>query len=722
MKNPELISSHPILEPIKKELITFYYNGKPLKARTGEMITSALAAYGIYNIGKNPNDKNYQGLFCANGMCNQCRVIANNEIVKGCMTPVTEGMKVYSIEELPNLTKSAPESFPEIYELQVDVIIIGGGPAGLSAAITLASNKSDIKILIVDDKQKPGGKLLLQTHKFFGSKEDCYAGTRGFEIAKILENEVKKYNNIKIMSSTYFIGAFNDSKVGLYNGEHYFIIKTKYAILTTGAREKFLTFKGNHLPGIFGAGAFQTLLNRDQIKCSDKIFIIGGGNVGLIAAYHAIQAGIKVVGICDAAAKVSGYKVHLDKIKRYGIPIYLNHVVVEAIGNEKVEKITISPCDSNFNPTYKNIKTFDVDNVLVAVGLKENNEIEFNFKESNIKLYKAGDANEIAEASSAMFSGKLAALNLLKDIGENISIDDSLYEKEKILKSPGGKIYTPEEKDSKNNSFDKIKSDNIFPNLICFQEIPCNPCVTSCPVNAIKMDGDPILDLPQYKGGCIGCMQCVAICPGLAITLVNKKDEVDGKVKVTISFEFDKSFLPEKEFKLVDYEGNFLGIGNLDNIKYFKKDKRYLVTLLVDKSIATKVASFRLPLLEDIEKYVENKIEKDESQINEKDFQLLKHNTKNLQNYVCTCERVTVDEVRNIIRMGISDINFIKAATRLSMGACGGKTCSTTIVNIFREEKINKKDIIYNRPRPLTVEVPIKAFAGKKTIIKFKDI
>jgi hypothetical protein len=147
------------------------------------MITSALAAYGIYNIGINHIDGKYQGLFCANGMCSQCRVIADGEIVKGCMTPIKQGMKVYSIKGLPELDKRIIKNYEKIYYLDVDIIIIGGGPAGLQAAITLGEN-SDLKVLIVDDKPTLGGKLLLQTHKFFGSIEDCYAGTRGYEIAQ----------------------------------------------------------------------------------------------------------------------------------------------------------------------------------------------------------------------------------------------------------------------------------------------------------------------------------------------------------------------------------------------------------------------------------------------------------------------------------------------------------------------------------------------------------
>jgi len=703
-EQPKIVEKHPVLETYKKDKINFFYNGKKLEGYKGMMITSALASYGIYNIGKNLHDDSYQGLFCANGMCAQCRVIADGYIVKGCMTEIKEGMNIFSLKSLPELKKEKITNFPDIFEMEVDVIIIGGGPSGLAAAQVLKDYK-ELKVILIDDKPFLGGKLLLQTHKFFGSKTDCYAGTRGFEIAKILEKSIMNSENIKIFTNTYFIGAFENNKVGLFDGKNYYIIKTNSAILATGAREKYLTFKNNHLPGIFGAGAFQTLLNRDLILGSEKIFIVGAGNVGLIAAYHAIQAGIKVTGICDVAPKQSGYKVHLDKIKRYGVPVFFNHTVLEATGKEKVESVKIAPVDKDYKPDLSNIKEFFIDNLLIAVGLSENNEFENSLKISNIKLFKAGDANEIAEASSAMFSGRLAAQKLLQELNYNISFDQSILQKEKILKMPGGIVYNEDQVNKKQD----LKGE-VYPRIFCYQQIPCNPCVTSCNKKCIEIDGDPIYDIPLYKGGCIGCLQCVVTCPALAITLVDKRKRNGNKVAVTFPFEFLDEFLPEKIYKITDFEGNIIGEGQLISTRHFPKDKRTLVTLWVEEEIANIAAGFQLPLQNEI---IEGKFTKTNS--------LSKTEENYIDNkYVCICERVTAEEVKDIIKLGIKDINFIKSATRLSMGACGGKTCSTTITSIFREASINRDQIEQNKPRPLIVEIPFKYFAGKIVKIPFK--
>ncbi len=228
--------------------------------------------------------------------------------------------------KLPADDEWRPSHLPE--ELSCQVLIVGGGPSGITAALELAA--LGISVILVDDKDRLGGKLVLQTHKFFGSMADCYAGTRGIEIGRILEAEARALDKITILTNATVAAIYSDRKAGVYqNQEKYTHISFEALIVSTGARERSLVFPGNDLPGVFGAGAFQTLVNRDLVKSSDRVLIVGCGNVGLIGAYHALQAGISVVGLIDIAPpKVTGYKVHADKIKRMGVPIYLNHTIL----------------------------------------------------------------------------------------------------------------------------------------------------------------------------------------------------------------------------------------------------------------------------------------------------------------------------------------------------------------------------------------------------------
>lgn len=680
------ILKHPIIKTEEREDIPFYFNGKKLYGKKGDTIASALFANGIKIFGHHYKDGSPQGLFCANGQCDQCKVIANGKTVKSCMTLLEPFMKIFRLDGLPDLPDydRTPE-FGEMKEYEYTVLIIGGGPAGLSAAKELG--KRGVKTLIVDDKHKLGGKLVLQTHKFFGSVDACYAGTRGTEIAEIMEKEVREYQSIDIWLNSTALWVFSDKKVGiLKDGKDYVLVKPDILLVASGAREKFLSFPGNTLPGVYGAGALQTLINRDLVKPSEKIFVVGGGNVGLIAAYHALQAKIEVVGLCEIMPEVGGYVVHKEKLLKLGVPVYTSHTVLKAEGKEHVERVIISEVDKDFKPIKGTEKVIECDTLLIAVGLEPINEFAEKAKEFGMKVYIAGDAEEIAEASSAIFSGRIRGLEILKELGlYKEDIPEELYNTQEVLKSrPGKKIYevkVPEEKRG------------VYPVINCVQEIPCNPCEVVCPKDAIKI-GDPITNVPEYVGGCIGCEICVAKCPGLAITLVDWRK---GDPIVSVPFEFE----PEYHFKVgdmvdvTDREGNLLGKAEVVYIRRRTVSSgTRIIKLKAKREIAEKIAGIRIQEVTEPKKL-------------EKDIDYIPDDA-----IVCRCERVTAGEIRKLIREGVRDMNEIKALTRAGMGACGGKTCHGLIKRIFREEGI--KDFVTFTKRPLFIEVPISDLAHVK--------
>ncbi|MBN2829777.1 MAG: (2Fe-2S)-binding protein, partial [Candidatus Cloacimonetes bacterium] len=268
------IQEHPVLDVPVKEEIKFYWNGEALTAKVGEVISSALMANGIKTFGHHHKDGTAQGIFCANGQCAKCMVIANGIPVKSCMTVVQENMIVKSADGLPEMPESVENpNLAPVEQLEADVLIIGGGPAGLSAAIELGSR--NVKTLIIDDKNELGGKLVLQTHKFFGSVEDSHAGTRGNAIGKMLGEKVSQLETVDVWLNSTALYVFSDKKVGIVKDGVYKIVEPKLILNAAGAREKFLRFNGNTLAGIYGAGAFQTLVNRDLVRPTERLFIIG---------------------------------------------------------------------------------------------------------------------------------------------------------------------------------------------------------------------------------------------------------------------------------------------------------------------------------------------------------------------------------------------------------------------------------------------------------------
>lgn len=693
------IQSHPILPIPDRQPLSFTWQGRMLQGFANETIAAALFANGIRIFGYHPKDGSPQGIFCANGQCAQCTVLADGLAVKACSTLLRPGMRIEPLRGLPTLPEVAPgREFQPTRIVSTEVLIIGGGPAGLSAAIELGQR--GIRTLIVDDKHRLGGKLVLQTHRFFGSINACYAGTRGIDIATRLGNEVAQYPTVTTWLNTTAVAVFSDKRVGVVRSlmdergkSEYVLIEPQVLLVASGAREKSLTFKGNTLPGVYGAGAFQTLVNRDLVRPAERLFIVGGGNVGLIAGYHALQAGIQVVGLVEALPECGGYKVHKDKLVRMGVPVYTSHTVVSANGKESVESVTIAKVDENWQPIPGTERTFACDTLLIAVGLDPVDEFYRKAREFGLVAYTAGDADEVAEASAAMFSGKIRGLEIARYLGKNgFEIPAEWLRTAEILKSRPGKVThetVPE-------------AEAVFPVLHCSQEIPCNPCTSVCSQGAIYIDPEDIRQVPDYiakKLGvtCIACEKCVTICPGLAITLVDLRKEADF-AHVTIPYEFEKESLKAGDWVTVtDTAGNLLGKVEVIRTRIAKAtDRTMLVKVRAPRQIATRIAGIRVQ-----EHWV--------SQPTEQWVERLEDDT-----IVCRCERVTLAEIKEVIRSGVRDMNEIKAITRAGMGACGGKTCSSLIKRAFRELGVQPAEVTENTLRPLFIEVPLGVFAGLK--------
>lgn len=693
------IRQHPILPIPERKPVEFFWQGRKLEAASGETIAAALFANGERVFGHHHKDGSPLGIFCANGQCSQCMVLADGVPVKACMELVREGAKIEPADGLPELPPvKEPVRFNPILERKVRVMIIGGGPAGLSAAIELGQRGVDV--LLVDDKHRLGGKLVLQTHRFFGSTKAVYAGTRGIDIATRLESDLRKHSSVEVWLNSTVLAVFSDKKVGvLKEGHHYALVEPDILLVASGAREKFLAFNGNTLPGVYGAGAFQTLVNRDLVRPAEKLFIIGGGNVGLIAGYHALQAGIQVVGLVEALPECGGYKVHKDKLARMGVPIYTSHTILSANGAGKVESVTVAQVDADFKPIPGTEKSFECDSVLIAVGLDPVNEFYLKARQYGLQCYVGGDAEEIAEASAAIFSGKIRGMEIARALGvETADIPVEWYWTSEILKSKPGDTFSEE--------LPEIE-EGVVPVIHCTQEIPCDPCSGLCSHGLIYIDTKDIRHVPTFLGNsycCEACEKCVAGCPGLAITLVNYREHPEMPV-VSIPYEFTRQTINAEDRVIVlDTEGKELGRVDVLSVHAVNKDDKTLVVQVnAPKEIAQRIAGIKV---------------QDESVTHPLD-----HYVAHIEDdtIVCRCEHVTAGEIRTLIRAGYRDMNEIKTVSRAGMGACGGKTCVSLILRLFHEEGINREEITEYSKRPVFVEVPLGIIAGANGQENHKD-
>ena len=334
-----------------------------------------------------------------------------------------------------------------------DIAIIGGGPAGLSAAIYAASLGA--KVTLIDDGLELGGQLIKQTHQFFGSEKQ-FAGIRGIEIAKKMIQDIKEYENVEVIANATVTGYYEDDVITIVqgvNGDILKKLKVSRIIVATGASENMLPFVNNDLPGVYGAGAVQTLMNLYGVVPGNNVLMVGAGNIGLIVSYQLLQAGIQVAAIVEALPKVGGYLVHASKIRRLGVPIYTSYTLKEVYGTDCVEKAVISEINNNFEFIPGTEKELEVDTICLAVGLSPLSDLlwqagcqmkyiaelggyvalrDDNMKSSLKNIYIAGDVAGIEEASSAMVEGQIAGLNAAVSLGYKC---DKYKEKDKKLKA-----------------------------------------------------------------------------------------------------------------------------------------------------------------------------------------------------------------------------------------------------------------------------------------------
>ncbi len=319
---------------------------------------------------------------------------------------------------------------------EVDVAVIGAGPAGLAAA--LACGKSGAATLLVDFMDAPGGQLIKQTHKFFGSERQ-FAGTRGIQIPSIFLDQLSKMPNVQMMWGANASGYYADTGVlTLEDGDKFVKVKAKRVIVSTGAAEKALAFENNDLPGVYGAGAVQTLMNVHGVKPGDRVLMVGSGNIGLIVSYQLVQAHVDVIAVIEAAGCIGGYLVHAAKLRRAGVPILTSHTIVRAIGEESVEGAVIAQVDKAWQVIPGSEREIACDVICLAVGLtplvdmiwQAGCEMRYvpalgghvpvrdeNMRSSNPEVYVAGDAGGVEEASSAMISGEIAGMSAARSLG-----------------------------------------------------------------------------------------------------------------------------------------------------------------------------------------------------------------------------------------------------------------------------------------------------------------
>ena len=257
-----------------------------------------------------------------------------------------------------------------------DVIIIGGGPAGLAAAVELKKNGVE-DILVIEREKQPGGILRQCIHDGFGLtrfKETL----SGPEYAQRFIDQARECH-VEIVCNATVIDLSQDRVVTYDSREGLIQVQAKAVILTMGCRERTrgaLAIPGTRPSGIYNAGVAQSYMNLFNTMVGREVLIMGSGDIGLIMARRFTLEGAKVKGVFEVLPYPSGLPRNIEQcLNDYNIPLYLSHSVIDIKGDKRIEGVTVVQVDENMKPLPGTEKEFSCDTLILSVGLIPENEL-----------------------------------------------------------------------------------------------------------------------------------------------------------------------------------------------------------------------------------------------------------------------------------------------------------------------------------------------------------
>ena len=306
----------------------------------------------------------------------------------------------------------------------VDVAVVGGGPAGLAAA--LAAHKAGARsVLVLERDAFPGGILQQCIHNGFGLH---YFGQEltGPEYAQRFIDEVEKIDSIEVMLNTMVLSVDADKHLTAVSSENGMVrVQAKAVVLAMGCRERTrgaLNIPGTRPAGVYTAGCAQRLVNMEGMMPGRRVVILGSGDIGLIMARRMVWEGAKVEMVCEIMPYSSGLNRNIVQcLEDNGIPLHFNTTVVDIHGKERVEGVTIAEVDpATRAPKMETARFVPCDTLLLSVGLIPENELT---KGTGAQMDRVTSGAQVDAERQTTVPGIFACGNVLHvhDLVDNVS-------------------------------------------------------------------------------------------------------------------------------------------------------------------------------------------------------------------------------------------------------------------------------------------------------------
>jgi hydrogen cyanide synthase HcnB len=341
------------------------------------------------------------------------------------------------------------------------IVIVGAGPAGMSAAITLA--ELGLQSTVIDENSDTGGQIYRQPPTTFETSRNSESTMKPDRGAQLRGRFRELSGKIEISFNAKVWGVFGKRRLAVTSKTGWSLIDSDRLLLAPGAYEFVPPFQGWTLPGVMTPGAAQLMVKSMRILPGRRALVVGTGPFLLVVAECLHNAGVEVVGVVETIRRTEVVRAfpgllhdfslmrqgwqYLQNLKKAGIPIHTGHVVVEAEGKERVEQVKFAPCDSEWRPDPSRMKIANVDTLCVGYGFVSRTElaqlsgcemewrdesggwlpkVDENLMTSAEGVWVAGDGGSVAGALVAEDEGVLAGLAIARNCG---ALDDESFQR-----------------------------------------------------------------------------------------------------------------------------------------------------------------------------------------------------------------------------------------------------------------------------------------------------